>query len=516
VSTAENAQIVQRDLQQELTPIDVPRTQAANGLKIVLRATPALEQNAKAKAAFIKAAEQWEIRVRTQVTVVVDVDFGPTWFGQEFPEEVVGITSPQMLIAERQYTEVHEKLLDHVSTFEERGLYFLLPPGVVPTTLGDQDNILATSANFRAIAMIDATATPGAEPVSWGPPPAIGLSSSVVYDFDPTDGIDVDKADFEAVAAHELGHVLGFESAVGQVELNPDCVPGVTVWDLFRLRPGASSGTFQTAERVLASGGAHIFFNGVDQWQLSTGRPDRTGGDGQQPGHWKDDQELGLRIGVMDPTIGVGRRQSITLRDLNTLDMIGFSLFPIGDAKPVITSLKGDINGDVLTLQVFGSDPDGDVVKARLSFLDHRDDLVGETVPFEVDAGVPSTLVCRVDAAGMGASPAAVLAGLTLVDTKGNESKTVFADFTAGDKGGPKISSAVYKRGKLLIKGKRLGPNPEVEVNGELILSPFGASFTTKKVEVEGTTTELNIRTGDNRVRVISGGLRSNIVVLEN
>src|SRR5262245_60106234 len=67
VSVVENAQVAQRDLQQELTPIDVMRTEAATGLKIVLRATPALEQNAKAKAAFVKAAEEWEARVRTQV-----------------------------------------------------------------------------------------------------------------------------------------------------------------------------------------------------------------------------------------------------------------------------------------------------------------------------------------------------------------------------------------------------------------------------------------------------------------
>jgi hypothetical protein len=515
-SVVENQQIVQRDLQQELKNIDVMRTEATTGLKIVLRATPALEQNAKAKAAFLKAAEQWEQRVRTQVTVVVDVDFGETWFGQEFPDDVVGMTNPQMLIIEGEYLEVLEHMLDRVSTGQEQGLYFKLPLGPVPTSIGDTLNVLATSANFRAVGMIDATATPPAEPVIWGPPPAIGLSSSVVYDFDPTDGIDADKADFESVASHELGHVLGFETAVGQVELNPDCVPGVTIWDLFRLRPGASTGAFSTAERVLSSGGAQVFFNGVDQWQLSTGRPDRTGGDGQQPSHWKDDEELGVRLGVMDPTISVGRRQSVTLKDLNTLDLIGFSLFPVGDTKPVLSTLKADINGDVLTLEVFGTDPDGDVVKARLSFLDHKDHLVGGTVPFEVDAGVPSRVVCRVDASGMGASPAAVRAGLTLVDTKGNESATVFADFTQGDKGGPKVSSAVYKRGKLVIKGKRLGPQPEVEVNGELILSPFGTSFSTKKVEVEGTTTELNIRTGDNRVRVISGGLRSNIVVLEN
>src|SRR5262249_43074554 len=162
-----------------------------------------------------------------------------------------------------------------------------------------------------AIGMIDSIATPPAEPVLWGPPPAIGLNSNVEYDFDSSDGVDDGKTDFESLAAHEIGHVLGFESAVGQLEVNPNCVPSVSVWDLFRLRPGGGLSNFGTAQRVLSSGGTQVFFNGSQQLQLETGRPDQAGGDGAQPSHWKDDAETGLRLGVMDPTIVPSRRQAI-------------------------------------------------------------------------------------------------------------------------------------------------------------------------------------------------------------
>src|SRR5262249_57730226 len=175
-----------------------------------------------------------------------------------------------------------------------------------------------------------------------------GLNSNVDYDFDSSDGIDPGKADFESVAVHELGHVLGFESAVGQLEVNQDCIAGVTVWDLFRLRPVANITSFPTAERPLKSGGVQVFFNGTDQWQLSTGKPDKTGGDEQQPSHWKDDSEVGLRIGVMDPTIDAGRQQAATLRDLSALDIMGYALKPLGNTPPNTSSTHAALHGDKL------------------------------------------------------------------------------------------------------------------------------------------------------------------------
>jgi hypothetical protein len=65
----------------------------ATNLVIVLRATQQLQQNAAATAAFNRAAQNWENVIMSPVTIYLDVDFGPTGFGQQFPPNVLGGTS---------------------------------------------------------------------------------------------------------------------------------------------------------------------------------------------------------------------------------------------------------------------------------------------------------------------------------------------------------------------------------------------------------------------------------------
>src|SRR5205085_4037635 len=342
-ATREEAQALSspRDARQ-LHVISTPQTNQARGLTLVLRATDQLEHNPTAKAAFLKAAALWESLILTPITVVIDVDFGPTWFGEPFPTGVVGLTNSQQLFAEPIYPALHGRLFDLANTQKKNTLYYSLPELIVPTDQGDTQAIVAPSAMFRAWGFIDAVADPDSETKAWGPTPAIGFSSQVTYDFDPSDGIDADKADFDAVACHEIGHVLGFSSYVGQLELNPNVPLALSIWDLFRVAPGASLGGFSTAKRILSSGGAQYFYAGGDSYGLSTGRPDATGGDGRQASHWRDDAIAGeMRIGVLDPTLPAGRRETITLTDLEALDAFGYWIRPVGNAPPALTQLAG-------------------------------------------------------------------------------------------------------------------------------------------------------------------------------
>src|SRR5262249_41014375 len=72
----------------------------ATGLHITLQATQQLEGFPQAKAAFIKAAANWEAVIQTPLTIIVNVDYGPTRFGQgAYPPDVLGSTSAQIVAA---------------------------------------------------------------------------------------------------------------------------------------------------------------------------------------------------------------------------------------------------------------------------------------------------------------------------------------------------------------------------------------------------------------------------------
>jgi hypothetical protein len=309
------------------------------GLQIILRATNQLENFPAAKAAFLNAAAHWQTIINTPITVVIDVDFGPRWFGEKYDTDVLGQTDSQDLGESSAYSDVRNQL---VGIGGSAGIYSSLPFSSVPTDIGNTSYIIAPSALWRALSLLAPVADPTSEQSSIGDPPAVGFNSKFSYDFDPSDGIDANKIDFDAVATHEIGHVLGFDSNTGDKELNRTDPVAVTIWDLFRFRPGTTSDSFATAQRILSSGGSQSYFDGSRELALSTGRPDGTGGDKEQASHWKDDRFTGQYIGIMDPTLADGVRSEITDNDIAALKSFGYQVNPAGVSSdaPTITDIS--------------------------------------------------------------------------------------------------------------------------------------------------------------------------------
>lgn len=305
-----------------LTP---PSSRKQSGLQLILRGTPQLEAFAEAKAAFLRAADRWAQLIRTPITLVVDVDFGPTRFGVPYGPNQLGSTIPQVMLLSSGYNEIRSRLLAGASDSTERSVYQALPAGVIPTDIGLTRDMTVATPILRAIGGLPPVADPTQE-LQLGAPPSIGFNSAFRFDFDPSDGIQPGTFDFDAIAVHEIGHVLGFLSNTGVRELSPSEPLSLSVWDLFRFRPGVTLQSFTTAERILSSGGQQNYFAGGPELGLSTGRPNRTGGDMQQASHWKADELTGHYIGVMDPTIAAGRRFTITANDLMALDSFGYQL----------------------------------------------------------------------------------------------------------------------------------------------------------------------------------------------
>ncbi len=330
-------------------------SKARNGLFLILRATAGLNNNPAAKAAVQRAAGKWEYLIQDQISVAVDVDFAATYFNEPFPANAIALTNARgaRVTSASLYVNVLDRMRENSSDERQKLLFSNLPDEGLPTELGTADLVVLASPIARAIGSLPADVDPNSTAEQLlGDFPVIGFNSAVKFDFDPSDGIDADKIDFEALATREIGRILGFTSNAGYAELDPSRASYLTVWDFFRFRPGQRRETIYSAQRPLLSGGEHIYFLGGEEIPLSTGKADGTGGDGNPAGHWKDDALTGRYIGIMDPTLAFGERGGITATDIEALQSLSYQI-PI-DA-PVIEILSADDNSREETVKLNGA-----------------------------------------------------------------------------------------------------------------------------------------------------------------
>ncbi len=155
----------------------------------------------------------------------------------------------------------------------------------------------------------------------------IQFNSDFNFDFNPNNGTDADAFDFVGVAAHEIGHSLGFISGVDILDGNSPPYNGpfndnqftyVSTLDLFRY--SAASAAQGVIDWTADNRAKYFSLDGTAMGpQFSTGV---NFGDGRQASHWKDD----MFIGLMDPTAGMGETLHITNNDMLAMDVIGWNV----------------------------------------------------------------------------------------------------------------------------------------------------------------------------------------------
>ncbi|MCH8148014.1 MAG: NF038122 family metalloprotease [Planctomycetes bacterium] len=286
---------------------------------------------------FVRAGELWQDLLNDDITVNLNIGF------ELLPPMVLGSTRNNRIVV--TYTQFVNALGAQVQSADDTSAgqslqavpaFALLinrtsdnpsGSGSAQTFLDDNGSANNTTirlprANAKALGLLDATAG--------GSDASITFSSDMLWDFEPDDGIDADHFNFVFVAAHEIGHMLGFTSGVDVLDdnsppgggtFNSNVFTWVSAADIFRF---SSVSVAQGAGTIDWAADNRPKFFAIDGGISNLGEFSRgvIHGDDRQASHWRDNQGLGL----MDPTFAPGEVSQITNLDSRMFDVIGYEL----------------------------------------------------------------------------------------------------------------------------------------------------------------------------------------------
>ncbi|MET0980605.1 MAG: NF038122 family metalloprotease [Telluria sp.] len=308
---------------------------ASSAQALVINFNHAADMDTRALAGFQAAADLWSARLHDKVAVNLNIGFSVLGTGvlgsTGSTRATVSYAGYRNALAADAWGKTDKAAVAGLSTSNCLNVYMngtnVNPNGVGSATPfldnncnANNSTIRLTTANARAVGLVDAFA-----PIVDG---SVSFSSAFTWDFNPEDGITAGSFDFIGVAAHEIGHALGFVSGVDTLDLNragnysDAAFTYIAPNDLFRCTAESKAAG---ADLDFSADSRDKFFSfdncGTTLAMFSEGR---THGDGQQASHWKDN----LGLGLLDPTAARGQLLSISKLDVQMFDTIGWNAVP--------------------------------------------------------------------------------------------------------------------------------------------------------------------------------------------
>jgi subtilase family serine protease len=186
-----------------------------------------------------------------------------------------------------------------------------------------------------------------------------------------------------------------------------------------------------------------------------------------------------------------------------------------GKSTPVVSNLSADLEGNVLTLIGTGTDSGASMTQLEVTLQDATNQTVDDTGVISANFGLGATSNFLYQFTNMASFPTAVTATVVIVDSQGNRSTPVSANFGSGDPGGPHIGNVTMNSAGMVITGGTFASGIQLEVNGQLVAPPLSIKVKGGgvKLKITGKARNLNIVSGPNRIQLVAGSLKSNIFV---
>jgi hypothetical protein len=296
--------------------------------------TPVAGTSQQAIDGFTAAGNLWSSLFTDNVTINIDINFtalgtgtlasaGSTAYFFNYQSVYNALNTDASsaddtrAVASLSNGSTYKRLLNHSTDNTVSG-------SLAPEIFNSSD-VIINSANAKALGLYS---NPGSDANI-----AFNSSGGFTWDFDRSNGIDSGSYDFVGIAAHEIGHALGFVSRVDYIDSTVSSAlnGSATTLDLFRYSTaskalGAIDTTVGTNEKYFSlDGGATkiaSFSRGVNFGDPAcTPAPGITCPTPRQASHWEDN----LGLGIMDPTTANGEVLQFMANDVQALDVIGWN-----------------------------------------------------------------------------------------------------------------------------------------------------------------------------------------------